>query len=114
LYDPTQYRWGGKSPLGIDCSGLTSMAYMLNGILTYRNAQLKEGFPIHEIKREDIKEGDLLYWPGHIAMYIGDERYVHCTAHHLSPGMRVNSLNPAHDDYREDLATTLLHVGSFF
>ena len=35
-YLGTQYRWGGKTPLGIDCSGLTSMSYMLNGVYIYR------------------------------------------------------------------------------
>ena len=37
-YLGTQYRWGGKTPLGIDCSGLTSMSYMLNGVYIYRKA----------------------------------------------------------------------------
>ena len=32
----THYRWGGKTPLGIDCSGLVSMSYLLNGIAIYR------------------------------------------------------------------------------
>ena len=35
LYQGTHYRWGGKSPMGIDCSGLVSTAYMLCGILIY-------------------------------------------------------------------------------
>lgn len=32
-YLGAQYRWGGKTPLGIDCSGLVSMAYLLNGVI---------------------------------------------------------------------------------
>ncbi len=114
LYMGTQYRWGGKSPLGIDCSGLTSMSYMLCGVMIYRDASIREGFPVKEIAFTDKKPGDLLYWPGHIAMYIGDDKYVHSTGKNGSDGVVINSLNPAHDDYREDLATSVKATGSVF
>ena len=68
LYLGVQYRWGGRCPAGIDCSGLTSQSYLLNGIITWRDAKIVEGFPVHDIAREDAKPGDLLYFPGHIAM----------------------------------------------
>ena len=113
-YLGTQYRWGGKTPLGIDCSGLTSMCYMLCGVYIYRNARLMEGFPIKEIREEELKPGDLLYFPGHIAMYIGDDRYIHSTGKNGSDGVVVNSLNPMHEDFRQDLQEKLEHVGSMF
>lgn len=113
-YLGTQYRWGGRSPFGIDCSGLCSMAYMLNGIIIYRDADIVDGFPIHEIQFEDMKPCDLLFFPGHVAMYIGKDRYVHSTGKKGSDGVVINSLNPSHLDYREDLPSKLLAVGSIF
>ena len=114
LYQGTHYRWGGKSPEGIDCSGLCSMAYMLCGILIYRDARIVEGFPIHEISLENIKPGDLLFWPGHVGMYIGGDRYCHSTAKAGSDGFVINSLNPEHADFRPDLKDKITQVGSYF
>lgn len=113
-YAGTHYRWGGKSPLGIDCSGLVSMVYMLCGILIYRDANIREGFPIHEISIEHVKPGDLLFFPGHVAMYIGGGRYCHSTGKNGDNGFTINSLIPSHPDYREDLRNCITQVGSYF
>ena len=113
-YQGTHYRWGGKTPGGIDCSGLCSVAYMLCGILIYRDADIKEGFPMHEITLDQIKPGDLLFFPGHVAMYLGDGKYCHSTARTGSDGFVINSLNPEDPDYREDLRNTITQVGSYF
>lgn len=39
-YEGTQYCWSGKSGHGTDCSGLVGMAYMLSGVLIYRDAKM--------------------------------------------------------------------------
>ena len=44
--------------LGIDCSGLTSMCYMLCGVYIYRNAGYVDGFAVHEIPAAEKKPGD--------------------------------------------------------
>ncbi|SHI97932.1 C40 family peptidase [Lutispora thermophila] len=111
LYMGTQYRWGGKSTMGIDCSGFVSMAYMLNGIIIYRDARLKEEY-MKSISIEEVKPGDALYFPGHIAMYIGDGKYIHSTG--SSGRVVINSLNPEDEDYREDLHKSLYAVGTVF
>lgn len=114
LYVGTQYRWGGKSPLGIDCSGLCSAAYLLCGVKIYRDAKIVEGFPIHEIPMENMKPGDLLFFPGHVAMYLGQGRYIHSTGKVGDDGVVYNSLDPSAPDYREDLHKKLSQVGSIF
>lgn len=110
----TQYRWGGRSTAGIDCSGLTSVSYMMNGILTYRDAKIVDGYPVHEISKEDKKPGDLLYFPGHIAMYVGDGMYIHSTGRIGSGGVVYNSFCPESPLYRQDLVDSLYAVGSIF
>ena len=114
LYLGTQYRWGGKSPIGIDCSGLTFMSYYLNHVIIYRDSLIKPGFPIHTIPEADKKPGDLLYFPGHIALYLGSDQYIHSTAHTGSDGVIISSLNPFSSNYREDLHHSLTAVGSLF
>ena len=113
-YLGTEYRWGGKSGRGIDCSGLVSSAYMQCGVLIYRDAKLVEGWPMHAIPFEQKKRGDALYFPGHIALYLGEGCYIHSTGAAVSGGVVLNSLDPADPLYREDLVKSLYAVGSVF
>lgn len=116
-YLGTAYRWGGKSPAGLDCSGLTSMVYMLNGLNIYRNSRPEAGYPIalmtvksassehysrEELTRAGVKPGDLLFWAGHVGLYIGRGRYIHSNG--LDFSTTINSLIPDDKDFRADLA----------
>ena len=111
-YMGTEYRWGGKS--GLDCSGLVSSAYMQCGVLIYRDAKIIEGWPMHEVAFENKKPGDALFFPGHVALYLGEGRYIHSTGAAASGGVVINSLEPDDPLYREDLVKCLYAVGSVF
>ena len=105
MYLGSPYRWGGKSPQGIDCSGLCFMSYFLNGITIWRDAFADSRF-VHEIPQSKALEGDIIYFKGHAAIYIGDGEYVHASQ---SAGcVTVNSLNKGSIIYRADLADKLI------
>jgi cell wall-associated NlpC family hydrolase len=58
--------------------------------------------------------GDLMYFPGHIAMYLGDGAYIQSTAKVGNSGVVINSLDPASPYYRADLAESWYASGSIF
>ena len=108
------YRWGGKSAAGIDCSGLAFMSWMENGFLIWRDASILPDYPLKPVGRSQLKEGDLVFFPGHVAVYIGGSRYVHATAYWKTPRVTVNSLDPGDPAFRQDLADSVEAVGSLF
>ncbi len=112
-YRGAPYRWGGKTPQGVDCSGLVSMAYLLNGIAIHRDAKLVPGFDLVEVSQAKMKPGDAIFFPGHVAMYIGEGRYVHATGRAGSDGVVVNSLRESDPAYRPDLAQSITAIGSY-
>lgn len=111
MYLGTQYRWGGKSPMGIDCSGLTSMAYMNNGIIIHRDSEWSPGYGIERIKLDDASPGDLLYFKSHIALYLGDKKFIHSTSGNFGDGVCINSLDEHSDVFRKDLCDIFLYAG---
>jgi hypothetical protein len=76
------YRLGGRSPRGIDCSGLVQVSLGLCGIPAPRDSdqQWALGNPIAE--DAPLQRGDLILFEGHIGMMVDGENLVHATRHH--------------------------------
>ena len=110
-YIGCQYRWGGKTPFGIDCSGLSSMAYMLNGWLIPRDADVQEN-EFRTIGRNDAKKGDLLFFPGHVGIYLGEGEYVHASGR--DGCVVINSIKKGVYNYREDHDREITSIGTIF
>ena len=79
-YLGTQYRWGGRTHNGIDCSGLCFNAYRFCGVNIWRDAVIERSPNLRRIGLDGANRGDLIFFKGHIAMYLGDGMIVHSSA----------------------------------
>ncbi len=71
------YVWGGTTPnVGLDCSGLTQYCYKQAGISIPRNSE-DQYRAASKVPVSQAAIGDVLYRPGHVAIYIGDDKYIH-------------------------------------
>lgn len=85
-YLGVSYVYGGASPSGFDCSGLTYYIYKQNGYSINRtaSAQLSNGV---SVEKSNLQPGDLVFFSngsggsiGHVGIYIGDNQFIHSSS----------------------------------
>ena len=71
----TPYAWGESSLSGMDCSGLVAYAYGQAGIDVPRTSS-QQAAAGQSISQSELQPGDLVVWPGHVAIYSGDGKII--------------------------------------
>ncbi|MFC0282694.1 NlpC/P60 family protein [Camelimonas abortus] len=81
LFVGAPYLWGGRTALGVDCSGLVQMALWAAGVRCPRDSDMQ--MQATGAAPDTPRRGDLVFWRGHVGMMLDGERLIHANGHHM-------------------------------
>lgn len=81
------YLWGGRTSVGLDCSGLVQLSAAAAGHALPRDADMQEaeaGAPVDMAEGAGLKRGDLIFWEGHVGIMTSPDEFLHANAYHMA------------------------------